>query len=203
MASQPMFHVAMNSRCLRKRLRLRGSSSSRTPYAICWFRISAVQYQEKLWLVRQGRHYDSCQAGQKSTEDDPCDPGVTAVDGAGRDLADSVLALPVGVVPEDCLTSDCTPYRIAAKGLQVLLCADDLTRSWALYGRLHGMRLGSPTPSHFNRFCFACPEPATSPDDLRCCVWHRRGAASIPPRLLGLCSPFAMQLSPQPARSLR
>ena len=70
-------------------------------------------------LPQQMRPFESCQAGQEPTEDAPCDPGVAAMDAAGTDLSTTALALPVGILPDDCLTTDCTAYRIGAKGLQV------------------------------------------------------------------------------------
>ena len=70
-------------------------------------------------IVQQMRPFESCQPGQEPTEDVPCDPGVVAMDAAGADLSTTALALPVGVLPGDCLTTDCSPYRIRAKGLQV------------------------------------------------------------------------------------
>ena len=49
----------------------------------------------------------------------PCEPGALAEDKEDGSLTSSVLALPKGVDPEDCLQQDCTPYRLSSKGLKV------------------------------------------------------------------------------------
>ena len=70
----------------------------------------------------QFREYEVCAKGKISNDERPCDPGAeSAYDSDDEDLMDDVLALPEGVSPEDCLTQDCTPYRLVAKGLQVRL----------------------------------------------------------------------------------